>query len=308
LAGQNEDELPVLEGLDVDEILLSCENQTNNSKNTPASQDLCQSDQIDQFHSYCLEPDATNTNIYHNSTNLTTSNIPIQTTNPPYFQEYENPAIRPQSEDLDIYINDNSSTQPLVPEGECLKYWAASQNNDIHVTADHSGVFDIALCGQNSVEGGQVITLADDQVMKEDGGKVMTVENGQVMTVASDQLMKVDGGQVMTMDGSQVMTVDGGKVMKEDGGQVLTVNGFLCRATGSGGYVNLGEGVDHSDRVKTCNRKRKRDVEDNEALLPVLEEENKRLKVEEELLRKKVEGLKSAYMRAITNGKLVFYG
>merc|ERR1719153_543027 len=117
--------------------------------------------------------------------------------------------------------------------------------------------------------------------------------------------MTVDVDQVMTMDGSQVLTVENG--------QVRTLcqprgSGDLSRVTGSGGYVNIREGVDHSNRVKTCNRKRKRDVEDNEALLPELEAENKRLKVEEAFLRNKVEGLKSAYMRAITSGKLVFSG
>ena len=154
MAQQIENELPVLE--DVDEILLSCENQTDDSTNFPASQNFCQSDQIDLFHSYCLEPDETPANnVDHNSTSFI--NIPVQSTNPPHFQEWENQRIRTQ----DIPIYTNPSTLPLFKKEESLDY----RNKDIHVTADHSGVFAISFMKYPNNN------VADNRGFPSDGGK-----------------------------------------------------------------------------------------------------------------------------------------
>lgn len=254
LAQQIENELPVLE--DVDEILLSCENQTDDSTNFPASQNLCQSDQIDLFHSYCLKPGETPaTNVDHNSTSFL--NIPLQPTNPPHFQEWDNQPIRPQ----DVPIYTNPSTPPLFQKEESLE----SRNKDIHVTADHSGVFDISF---------------------------MKYQNNNV----ADYKGSSSNGREFTFPNIEA---NPGLTIPALSGQSVT--GDLCRVTGSGGHS-----VDHSTRAWTHSRKRKREADDNEAMLPALEAKNKRLKKEEGRMRNNVEKLKSLYIRAIATRKIVF--
>ena len=78
--------------------------------------------------------------------------------------------------------------------------------------------------------------------------------------MADGQFMAVDGGQVMAVDGGQVMKEDDDHVMTLENGQDMTLcqphdSGDICKMTGSGGYVILGEGVDQNNKVKTRKRK-----------------------------------------------------
>jgi hypothetical protein len=240
---------------DFDEALLSRE--TADVSNT--SSFLAPAvDQIEEFHSHLLTPDATQT-------------IDDYSLNHSPHPEYEH-------QNKKNFLIQSSSPQ----EGKYIPMTNEQQVHDIHVIADPSGLIDIPIELIESTNPKHKYIVSN--------GRESGFPNSETH---SNILKERPVFELNTMDHGLARTPN------------LYILSVLDDHKNSNSHKKDGDDINNN---KTDRKRKRKATDENEALLPVLEKTNKKLRLKEESLRKKVETLKAAYIRAITTGKLVFTG